>query len=65
MESTLTELRRETTKTVRPVLAGEEVIITEHGQPKFKIVPVRGQFDRAKAFKYLKAIGPVEFLPRK
>ena len=41
VEATLTELRRETTKVVRPAMhGGEEITITEHGQAMFKIVPV-------------------------
>lgn len=66
VEATLTELRRETTKVVRPAMhGGEEVTITEHGKPMFKIVPVRPPLDRHQALKDLMAIGPVEFLPRK
>lgn len=66
MEATLTELRRETTKVVRPAMhGGKEVTITEHGQPMFKIVPVHPPLDRQKALRDLMAIGPVEFLPRK
>ena len=65
MEATLTELRRETTKVVRHAMhGGEEVTITEHGQPMFKIVPVRPALDRQAALKSLMAIGPVEFKPR-
>lgn len=66
MEATLTELRRETTKVVRPAMhGGQEVTITEHGQPKFKVVPVRKPIDRRAACEALIAIGPVKFLPRK
>ena len=66
MEATLTELRRATTKVVRPAMHGdEEVTITEHGNPKFKVVPLTKPLDRRQALKDLMAIGPVEFLPRK
>ncbi len=66
VEATLTELRRETTKVVRPAMhGGEEVTITEHGQPMFKIVPVRPALDRKAALKALMAIGPVDLPPRK
>ncbi len=65
MEATLTELRRETTRVVRPARHGnKEVTITEHGEPKFKIVPLP-KVDRKQALKALMAIGPVKFLPRK
>ena len=43
---------------------GEEVTITEHGEPKFKVVPV-SKLDRRKACEDLMAIGPVRFKPRK
>ena len=66
MEATLTELRRETTKVVRPAMhGGEEVTITEHGEAKFKIVPVSPPVDYKQACKDLMAIGPVDFVPRK
>jgi prevent-host-death family protein len=66
VEATLTELRRETTKVVRPAMhGGEEITITEHGQAMFKIVPVRPPLDRQQALRDLMAIGPVDFLPRK
>lgn len=66
MEATLTELRRETTKVVRPAMhGGQEVTITEHGKAMFKIVPVRPPVDRKAALEALRAIGPVDFKPRK
>jgi prevent-host-death family protein len=43
---------------------GQEVTITEHGQPKFKVVPVR-PLDRRQACIDLMAIGPVHFKPRR
>lgn len=65
MEATLTELRRETSKVVQPVIhGGETVILTEHGQQVAEIVP-RRKVDYAQACKDLMAIGPVDFLPRK
>ena len=63
MKATLTELRRLTTDVVRPVRAGREVTITEHGEPFARIVPFRS-FDRKAALKILRAMGPVNLLPR-
>lgn len=64
MEATLTELRRETTKVVRPVMAGRgKLTVTEHGEPCLEITaPVR--IDRKAALAALRAIGPLE-LPRR
>lgn len=65
MEATLTQLRRETTRIVRPVIhSGQRVILTERGEPRAEIIPPR-KLDRAAALRDLIAIGPVEFLPRK
>lgn len=65
VEATLTELRRETSKVVDPVIHnGEKVTLTEHGQEVAQIVP-RRKVDYQQACKDLMAIGPVDFLPRK
>jgi len=39
MQSTLTEVHRNTKKVFRPVQAGQRVRITEHGKPIASIVP--------------------------
>jgi prevent-host-death family protein len=65
MHATLTDLRRKTTKVVRPVMAGRgKVTITEHGQPCLEIVSVP-RVDRKAALAALQAIGPVKFRARK
>jgi prevent-host-death family protein len=65
MNATLTELRRQTSKVVRPVIhRGEKVILTQHGEECARIVPAR-KIDRRAAAQALIEIGPVEFLPRK
>lgn len=65
MKATLTELRRQTSKTVRPVIhGGQKVTLTEHDDKCAEIVPLR-RIDRRAACEALMAIGPVEFLPRK
>jgi prevent-host-death family protein len=65
MEATLAELNRDATKVVRPAMQeGQEVVITENGEPKVKVVPVP-KVNRRQALKDLMAIGPVDFQPRK
>ncbi len=65
MSSTLTELRRQTSKVLGPVIhGGKTVELTEHGQPVARIVPAR-KIDYAGALKALMAIGPVNLPSRK
>jgi prevent-host-death family protein len=64
VEATLTELARKTREVVRPVQAGKEVILTEHGKPFAKIVPIR-KADRKRLVEALAALGPIELQPRK
>jgi prevent-host-death family protein len=65
VNATLTELRRQTAKVIRPVIHnGQKVTLTEHGQECAEIVPLP-KIDRRAACQALLAIGPVEFLPRK
>ena len=64
MEATLTELARKTKEVIRPVQAGKEVILTEHGQPFAKIIPYR-KFGRKGLLKLLREMGPVNLPPRK
>jgi prevent-host-death family protein len=64
VEATLTELRRETSKVIRPVIhGGETLTLTEHGQEVATIIP-RRKVDYAQACKDLMAIGPVELPAR-
>ncbi|MGO8763814.1 MAG: type II toxin-antitoxin system Phd/YefM family antitoxin [Limisphaerales bacterium] len=64
MEATLTELRRDTSRVVQAADKGEVVILTEHGEPRYKLQRFQS-FDRKAAAAALRAIGPVDFLPRK
>ncbi len=64
VEATLTELRRETSRIVRAADEGQEVIITEQGEPRYKLKRIR-KVDYKAAAKALREIGPVNFLPRK
>jgi prevent-host-death family protein len=64
VQATLTELRRDTSRVVRAADNGEEVILTEHGEPRYKLQRVQA-IDRKAAAAALRAIGPVTFLPRK
>ena len=64
MHATLTELRRDTSRVVRAADNGKDVILTEHGEPKYKLKRI-STIDRKAAAAALRAIGPVDFLPRK
>ena len=64
VEATLTELHRDTSRVVRAADNGKEVILTDHGEPRYKLKRVK-PIDRKAAAAALRAIGPVEFLPRK
>lgn len=64
MQATLTELRRNTGKIIRAAEKGAQVVLTEHGEPRLTLSAVK-PIDRKAAAAALRAIGPVEFLPRK
>jgi prevent-host-death family protein len=64
VEATLTELARKTREVVRPVQAGKEVILTEHGKPIAKIVPIR-KSDRKRLAEAMMSLGPIELTSRK
>jgi prevent-host-death family protein len=64
VEATLTELRRDTSRVVRAADNGQTVILTEHGQPRYKIVRVR-KIDRAGLLQALRELGPIDLPPRK
>jgi antitoxin (DNA-binding transcriptional repressor) of toxin-antitoxin stability system len=65
MHATLTELRRETSRVLRPVIHGAKtVMLTEHGQEVAAISPKTSP-DRKRALKLLTAIGPVELPARR
>lgn len=64
MKATLTELRRETSRILGPVIHGSrKVVLTEHGREVAAIVPMM-EPDRKRALRMLAAIGPVD-LPRR
>jgi len=65
VNATLTELRRETSRVLRPVIHGAKTVtLTEHGQEVAEISP-KTTPDRKRALELLAAIGPVELQPRK
>lgn len=65
MNVTLTELRRDTSRVLRPVIHGAKtVILTEHGQEVARISPKVAP-DRKRALALLQAIGPVDLPARK
>ena len=64
MKTTLTELKREPSKVMRPVIhAGESLVLTDGGQEVGTITP-RRKVDYAQACRDLIAIGPVELPSR-
>jgi prevent-host-death family protein len=64
MKATLTELRRETSRILGPVVhASKKVILTEHGRNIAAIVPI-AEPDRKRALRMLAAIGPVQMPKR-
>ena len=64
VKATLTQLRRQTGKIIRAAERGAEVVLTEHGEPRLSLTAIK-PVDCKAAAAALKAIGPVEFLPRK
>lgn len=65
MKATLTELRRETSRVLRPVIhAGKTVTLTEHGEDVAEITP-KHPADRLRALELLRAIGPLDLPARK
>jgi len=64
VKATLTELRRDTSRITRAADAGNTVILTEHGEPRYRLEAVKA-IDRKAAAAALRAIGPVELPPRR
>ena len=65
MKATLTELRRETSRILGPVIhASKKVVLTEHGRNIAAIVPMV-EPDRKRALRLLASIGPVEIPARR
>jgi antitoxin (DNA-binding transcriptional repressor) of toxin-antitoxin stability system len=66
MKATLTELRRKTSKVVRPVIhAGRKVMLTEHGSVVAQILPPPKKADRKALVELLRSMGPIELPSRK
>jgi len=64
MNATLTELKRDASNVVRPVIhGGQKVTLTEHGKEVAQIIPRK--VDRQAALAALRAIGPVDLPSRK
>lgn len=65
MIATLTQLRRNTTNVLDPVIhGGKELTLTEHGKEVARVLP-HAPVDRKRALALLRQIGPVEVAPRK
>jgi prevent-host-death family protein len=56
MEVSVTEAKGHLTELVRLAEAGDEVVLTRHGQPVVRIVPVRKPVDREKRRQLLEAL---------
>ena len=66
MNATLTELRRHTSKVIRPAIhGGQRVTLTEHGQPCAEIIPTPGKVNRKALVELLRSMGPIELPARK
>ncbi len=64
MNATLTELHRNTSEVMEPVLnGGKSIILTNHGKPVAEIKP-RKPIDRQKLIAALRALGPIELPAR-
>jgi|GEM_PF-1790362 len=65
MIATLTQLRRNTTNVLDPVIhGGKELTLTEHGKEVARILP-QTPVDRKRAVEVLRRIGPVDVASRK
>ncbi len=47
MEISVTEAKAQLTELVRRAEAGEEIVLTRHGHPAARLVPVKKRLDRA------------------
>lgn len=56
MEISLSEAKARLTALVRPAEAGEDVILTRHGRPAVRLVPVKKPLDRAARRKLIEEI---------
>lgn len=65
VKATLSQLARETSKIVRPVIdGGKKVTLTVHGEARAEIVAIP-KVDRRAAWKALMGIGPIDIKSRK
>jgi prevent-host-death family protein len=66
VKSSLAELHRDTAKVMKPVINGKKtLIITNHGEPCAKIVPLPEKPDRKRALAILRSMSALELPPRK
>lgn len=64
MQATLTELKQEPAKVIRPVIHGGETLILTDGGQEVATITSRRKVDYAQACRDLIAIGPVELPSR-
>jgi prevent-host-death family protein len=56
MQVSVTEAKRQLTELVRRAEAGDEIILTRHGQPAVRLVPVKPALDRRGRGKLIAAV---------
>jgi prevent-host-death family protein len=57
MQISVTDAKAQLTELVRRAEAGEDVVLTRHGQPAARLVPVKAPIDRAARRKLMEEIG--------
>jgi prevent-host-death family protein len=55
MEKSITEAKAQLTELVRRAEAGDEIVLTRHGRPAVRLVPVRAAVDRKRRRAVLEA----------
>ena len=65
MEISVTDAKAQLTELVRRAEAGDEIVLTRHGHPAVRLVPVRQRVDRAARRKLLEELraAPVNATP--
>jgi prevent-host-death family protein len=56
MKISVTDAKGQLTDLVRRAEAGDEIVLTRHGQPAVRLVPVKAPVDRAARRKILEAV---------
>jgi prevent-host-death family protein len=56
MKISVTDAKGQLTDLVRRAEAGDEIVLTRHGQPAVRLVPIKAPIDRAARRKLLEAV---------